>query len=1087
MQRHDPSNSPSRPSSRRVPSAASSPRITSFGPTPQQQDAEEKKPLTASEVAAEHFKKELAYQNGDQQLQGLETVVIIQDACYGHRYSRPKTSKATLSLIVERPERLQASIIGMSSAYVRLSGAFAGGSNAPQPQRQPSAAVPFRIQKTARSVPLTSPAVTAVHGSKWMQELTFMCDAADSKLASGSKELLRPDTPTGSADSKPRLHEGDLYLCGESLDSLQGALGGVYDAIDTVFQNSVATPTPTRAFVCIRPPGHHCSADHPSGFCWLNNIHVGIEHAAQAHGLTHAAIIDFDLHHGDGSQAITWERNLKAAKSVKASSKNGAPQRKPQIGYFSLHDVNSYPCEDGNLEKVQAASTCIENQHSQNIWNVHLQPWTTEAEFWDHYGNDYKILLSKARAFLHSQSSRLKAATPSIVPKGAIFLSSGFDASQWEMDAMQRHKVNVPTEFYARFTADVVKLAEDDLTGVQGRIISVLEGGYSDRALMSGVLSHLTGLVGRTPKLKTEGTDVTMAESVKAEPTENLNAWDNTWWSHEALLGLESLVRETPKPMPPPKKTPRNMEMPTYTSPTQSFTAKVVDPAKVIRSTSGSSQAQLKSRSTTPPPPEVDWATSVHELCKQLIPNDRQVNSLRHDELKEPRVKKERQSSIGLPSVETSRERMQLRGRRAKVTAEAAATSDATKAALPIREASEASRRRTISDLSSVSHNGPGYSNVAVAPSVESDERPNTSTSSNKSGRLSQGSPTGPSRSSSNSVQPPSGREAAQSLRIQKTRRVSGGKTTPQPLSSAPTIPPLPAAPQTKQRQNALNAPAEKKVMTSKPKKPNTDPEVDGITTGVKKITLKLPTESKSGPVAKSSSQTTAKPGRKPKAVSEKTSVEKGSVNSKAGSKPMEVSTSQAGIVAKETSAGAKPPTESEFALEEGIGGSQQASHVDPMNKPSQAAERGEQGVSTPKALSGSSGRTADRDGDVRPGKSENGKIEFVPYVHPENNNRQAEHFHSAQEPLTWLPPNSGTPEQFKRGKENLPVFTAQGHIPFAVPSKNDYGRSKQGANWSSRSQQGASENDQAGNGLTRAGEKNEQALWEVPGTPSKG
>lgn len=106
------------------------------------------------------------------------------------------------------------------------------------------------------------------------------------------------------------------------------------------------------------------------------------------------------------------------------------------------------------------------------------------------------MLLDKTRNYLRTQTERLRLVPNGSKPKGAIFLSAGFDASEWESDGMQRHKVNVPTEFYARLTRDVVRIAAEEGSAVDGRIISVLEGGYSDRALCTGVFSHLSGLAG---------------------------------------------------------------------------------------------------------------------------------------------------------------------------------------------------------------------------------------------------------------------------------------------------------------------------------------------------------------------------------------------------------------------------------------------------------------------------------------------------------------------------------------------------------------------------------------------------------------
>jgi histone deacetylase HOS3 len=361
---------------------------------------------TAASIASNHFKTELDLHNMDERSE--DTIVILHDSCYGHRYSRPRTSKASLSTIVERPERIHASILGLSVAYVRLGERHAEGQYPLHPAKDPAAIpnAPFRIRKTTRRLPLLSQAVTNVHGVKWMEELKIMCDNAEQRLAMNGKELTRPDITRSPDQGAPaKLHEGDLYLCSESLNAMEGALGAVCEGIDAVFHGSENGRGPHRTFVAIRPPGHHCSASYPSGFCWLNNVHVGISHAALTHGLTHAAIIDFDLHHGDGSQAIAWEHNKRAT----SLPKNALPWKKTSIGYFSLHDINSYPCEMGDEEKVKNASLCIENAHGQSIWNVHLQPWKSETEFWELYETKYSILLDKTRNFLRTQTERLRS------------------------------------------------------------------------------------------------------------------------------------------------------------------------------------------------------------------------------------------------------------------------------------------------------------------------------------------------------------------------------------------------------------------------------------------------------------------------------------------------------------------------------------------------------------------------------------------------------------------------------------------------------------------------------------------------------
>ncbi|KAI9044230.1 histone deacetylase hosB [Aspergillus affinis] len=657
---------------------------------------------TAASIAADHFHKELdLHQSADLHSQ---TVVVLHNACYGHRFSRPRSSRTVLNTIVERPERIQAGALGVSAAYVRLAHRYTGGRFGPHPDLNPShlPVPPFQIRRTERTMALSSPAVTHVHGAKWMEDLKSMCDAAESRLALNGNELTRPRSAgkDGADVNAPDLHTGDLYLCSESLNAFEGALGGVCEGVDAVLGPSSAT----RAFVCIRPPGHHCPSGHPSGFCWINNVHVGISHAAMTHGLTHAAILDFDLHHGDGSQEIAWDQNQKAI----TAPRNAVSYKKAMTGYFSLHDINSYPCEDGELEKIRNASVCIDKAHGQSIWNVHLEPWKTEREFWELYATKYTVLIEKARAFLRAHTERLLDTPQGPRPKAAIFISAGFDASEWESAGMQRHKVSVPTDFYARFTADVVQMASEEGLGVDGRVISVLEGGYSNRALTSGVLSHLSGLSDsrmtadsaddqRMNRLAAEMSDRLGIFDAESEPNPTTplpqTVYDNDWWSPAMLEELEALVYP---PSAPAKS--REKAAPTYFAPTQSFTAKVVATPRDRRSNG----SQISVDHEAPPLPPVGWATATHELSKILIPSDRQIASYRPEELnaEASRLRRERQTTIdGAGSVTASTapegNRRKLRERKPKTS-----LPSTPRAQTPKRQAPRDNRRTTIDPAS---------------------------------------------------------------------------------------------------------------------------------------------------------------------------------------------------------------------------------------------------------------------------------------------------------------------------------------------------------------------------------------------------
>ncbi|KAF1998707.1 hypothetical protein P154DRAFT_564472 [Amniculicola lignicola CBS 123094] len=785
---------------------------------------EEKLPLCASDVAEEYFKKEMALHQGIAGSVVAGTLVIVHDQCYGHRYARPKTHPENFAFIKERPERILATILGISAAYVLLGDRHAEGSNPPHPHRMPSEQVPFKIRKTSRVVDITSPVVTNVHGVKWMEELKTMCQKAEQKLATTGKELTREGSAMPRGARKEALHEGDLYLCVESLNAFQGALGGVLDAVDAVFQGTSIGSGPSRAFVCVRPPGHHCSTDLPSGFCWLNNVHVGIEHAIMQHGLTHAAIIDFDLHHGDGSQKIAWARNKKVWDN--SENRHFANAKKTSIGYFSLHDINSFPCEAGDASNIQAASVCIEGAYGQSIWNTHLERWDQKDgvdTFWKAYKEKYVVILEKARKYLKDQTEFLRTTPGYPTPKAAIFVSAGFDANENETVEMQRHGARVPTDFYARFTRDIVRIAEEEDTGVEGRVISVLEGGYSDRALTSGVLSHLSGLTdgqvwsetrtrnGLTDSLRQGLSRLRVGEDVDMDPTDaghEKMEYDPMWWHESRLVELDNVIN------PPPAfvaRKPRTGPAPTYFSPTQSFSAKVVDPTKLHRSMSGKYMSASPSRAPTPPPPEVDWATAAHELSKLLIPTDRQTLSNKSEDLWEPKIKKEKAAPVVIPAFADPSGR-QLRGRKPASYAEP--DSDLDKSARAMSNA-RASRRRTIADPAALVQPAPPTRIVSRRMSMASSV-----------GSVSSEMP--PSRAAS--VVPgsrgvtPASDGTANTVQVKKTR----GTTTA--ASRIPkNVPPVPRLPSGYQA----------KAPTIKEK----ENDMDALTSGIKRITLKLPSK----------------------------------------------------------------------------------------------------------------------------------------------------------------------------------------------------------------------------------------------------
>ncbi|KAF9881738.1 histone deacetylase hos3 [Colletotrichum karsti] len=850
-----------------------------------------KPPPTANTIARDYFKTELATHHSPLSTLGTETVVILHDACYGHRFSRPKTSKGALSTIVERPERIKAGVLGVAMAYVRLGERHCDGSYPIHPSLNPTTIpnIPFRIYKTERRLPITSQAVTNVHGTKWMEELKMMCDVAEAKLSMGGKELQRPEMNRGADGPPAKFHEGDLYLCSESLEAFEGALGAVCEAVDRVF-----TSGPRRAFVAVRPPGHHCSASYPSGFCWVNNVHVGIMHAILNHGLTHAAIIDFDLHHGDGSQAIAWAHNSRGVNMAK----NAAAWKKASIGYFSLHDINSYPCEMGDEEKVKNASLCIDNAHGQNMWNVHLGSWDSEQEFWDLYESKYSIILEKTRSYLKTQSARVRALN--LPPKAAIFFSAGFDASEWETKGMQRHNVNVPTEFYARIAQDVVKLAAEEGLSVDGRVISVLEGGYSDRALYSGIFSHLSGLSG----------DQTVSEPTRGRPSlgyemgqrigaiqegqpipekdpsaPSLHPYNPSWWASSELDELEVAMGNRPaSPRMIRQVTPGN-----YSTPTAASIGKAVDPTRLRRMASGHGVAY--SRPPTPPPPDVHWTVAAHELSRLLIPSDRQVDSCKPEDLnaEATKARRDRQSILNpdlvpppppAPApVERPTSRMSLRERKPVTYAEeddkqsknrrrtvagapALSADKATARGIP-SDANGAAKRpgRRLSAASSVVSTAstmPYETNgVASRPDTSMTIRPETSMTMRPDTSMTMRPET------SMTIRPESSMsvrtQAGPSLNVKKTRAPAAKKEVPKKEApkttrtvKKPAVPAKTTPPQAGQ--------------PSQPPKPKPSPaagpedDMDKLTAGMKKIKINLITKTQKEERAKAAQAAQAAP-----------------------------------------------------------------------------------------------------------------------------------------------------------------------------------------------------------------------------------
>ncbi|GAA5838540.1 hypothetical protein JCM9279_003276 [Rhodotorula babjevae] len=404
----------------------------------------------------------------------------------------------------------------------------------------------------------------------WPSQLLSLCRASATALLSPS-----PDHPHPS-EIPPHLPQGDLYLCPGSEGAIFGALGAACEGVDRAVRGARERGG-RRGFVAVRPPGHHCGESSPQGFCFVNNVAVAAAHAHIKHGINRVIILDIDLHHGNGTQEIVYrlnadaqrvvaahERALAAAEKDKArtSPRKGSPRkgaaaaavaagraaregdgaqrreereqekekekeereapRPLRVMYGSVHDIWSYPCEDADPHLVAAASTLLAGAHGQHISNVHLDPFRTEREFHEKlYPRYWDALGGRAEEFCRGTEARGE--------ETLVLVSAGFDASQHESPGMSRHARNVPTSFYRRFARDAVALAE---RCAQGKLVGVLEGGYSDWALASGAGAFLSGLVG-------EGEGEGGGEGA-GEGGEGWEAHErDAWWAEASLKKLD--------------------------------------------------------------------------------------------------------------------------------------------------------------------------------------------------------------------------------------------------------------------------------------------------------------------------------------------------------------------------------------------------------------------------------------------------------------------------------------------------------------------------------------------------------------------
>ena len=225
----------------------------------------------------------------------------------------------------------------------------------------------------------------------------------------------------------------DTYFSKNTLEAAETAVSGILDAIDFVMQKE-----DSHSFICSRPPGHHAEPEKAMGFCIFSNAAIGAKYAVDKYKLKKVAVLDFDVHHGNGTESF-----------FKNNNKN--------LVFASSHEMPLFP------------GTGHKNEFEyKNIINEPLNANTEGSEFLNIWTN--KIL------------PKVKKHSPEL-----IIISAGFDAH--EDDPLS--SVKLKSKDYKILTDIIVQFAKENC---QGRIVSILEGGYNLNALNEAVELHIKSL-----------------------------------------------------------------------------------------------------------------------------------------------------------------------------------------------------------------------------------------------------------------------------------------------------------------------------------------------------------------------------------------------------------------------------------------------------------------------------------------------------------------------------------------------------------------------------------------------------------------
>ena len=268
-------------------------------------------------------------------------------------------------------------------------------------------------------------------------------------------KLVREQAPEGTLDSVTLCHNehyinelrhiapqsGLIYLDADtsmSPGTWEAAMRGVGGAVAAT--DAVMSGTHDNAFVAMRPPGHHAEISRPMGFCLFDHAAIAARHAQRKYGIARAAVVDFDVHHGNGTQDIFWSDRT--------------------VMYCSTHQMPLFPGTGARGER---------GEHD-TIVNAPLAPEDGSAKFRAAFEN---VILPQLQKF-----------SPEL-----IIVSAGFDAHYRDPLA----SLNLRADDFGWVTRKLMDVAD---ASAEGRIVSVLEGGYDLQGLKESVAAHVTALLG---------------------------------------------------------------------------------------------------------------------------------------------------------------------------------------------------------------------------------------------------------------------------------------------------------------------------------------------------------------------------------------------------------------------------------------------------------------------------------------------------------------------------------------------------------------------------------------------------------------